>query len=195
MRMMEGENGGGSSIVCGDFNFCSTSKENQILRPPFIDLWPTLHPPLDDNLNDNLNNNLNDNINNNNNNNNDDNNEILKNKLISSKLSSEEIINNEKNYSKGWTEDTYINKMRFNMKGEHKQVRFDRLLLFNQRNDFSELFLEPKSIHLIGTLSINNNNNNNNHNNIQNNIINNNEFDEVFPSDHFGLFATFILNK
>lgn len=36
---------GPDSILCGDFNFCSTwPEENGRIEPDFIDVWPALHP-------------------------------------------------------------------------------------------------------------------------------------------------------
>lgn len=65
----------------------------------------------------------------------------------------------------GFTEDTTINRMRYLLKGKHKHVRFDRILL-------KSAMFQPSAIELLGTQPISP------------------EFPEVYPSDHFGLFAT-----
>jgi len=62
----------------------------------------------------------------------------------------------------GYTEDTAINKMRYLVKGKHKQVRFDRVLV-------KSASWRPKSIDLLGTKPISP------------------DKPDVFPSDHFGL--------
>jgi tyrosyl-DNA phosphodiesterase 2 len=64
----------------------------------------------------------------------------------------------------GYTEDTSINKMRYLIKGKHKQVRFDRVLL--KASEWT-----PTSIELLGTEPISP------------------EHPDVFPSDHFGLLC------
>jgi len=67
----------------------------------------------------------------------------------------------------GWTEDTERNAMRYRAKPKKKQVRFDRILW---RGDV----MTPSLIELLGT----------------------DPFDdkkELWPSDHFGLLATFQL--
>jgi len=33
-----------NAVLVGDFNLCSTSKENRRLDPAYVDLWPLLHP-------------------------------------------------------------------------------------------------------------------------------------------------------
>jgi tyrosyl-DNA phosphodiesterase 2 len=74
----------------------------------------------------------------------------------------------------GWTEDTAINIMRYEMKHSHKQVRFDRVLLFASEpvnNRFVPEFME-----LVGTEHIPNNG-------------------AVWPSDHFGLFTRFVIRS
>lgn len=70
--------------------------------------------------------------------------------------------------SPGFTEDTAINTMRLLVKNEHKQVRFDRILLKSLRSQW-----HPISIELLGTTSLDL------------------PTAGVFPSDHFGLRATF----
>ena len=68
----------------------------------------------------------------------------------------------------GYTEDTSINRMRYLIKGKHKRVRFDRVLLKNMDQDFG---WTASSIELIGTEPISPNQ------------------PDVFPSDHFGLLC------
>lgn len=65
----------------------------------------------------------------------------------------------------GYSEDTNINVMLRNVKGGHKTVRYDRVLL-RSRGAW-----RPKSIELLGTAPIAEN------------------MPDVFPSDHFGLVA------
>eukprot|EP01130_Rhizamoeba_saxonica_P010898 TRINITY_DN4494_c0_g1_i2.p1 TRINITY_DN4494_c0_g1~~TRINITY_DN4494_c0_g1_i2.p1 ORF type:complete len:224 (+),score=20.71 TRINITY_DN4494_c0_g1_i2:337-1008(+) len=67
----------------------------------------------------------------------------------------------------GYTEDSYINSMYYNAKKVHKQVRFDRFLV----NDTSWLSQE---MNILGTEPLKN-------------------YPDVFPSDHFGIFAKFTL--
>jgi hypothetical protein len=106
------------SLLCGDFNFCSTwPEENQNIPQDFRDLWPELHP-------------------------------------------------NEP----GWTEDTEINVMRFEMKNAHKQVRFDRVLLHEQPT--SRCRVIPQFMELVGLDHVPGN-------------------EKLWPSDHFGLFTRF----
>ena len=62
----------------------------------------------------------------------------------------------------GYTEDTTINKMRYQLTGKHKHVRFDRILLKGSS-------WKPSWIELIGTEPISS------------------DYPNVFPSDHFGL--------
>jgi endonuclease/exonuclease/phosphatase family metal-dependent hydrolase len=62
----------------------------------------------------------------------------------------------------GFTEDTAINLMRYDMKNKHRQVRFDRVLLKGRR-------WTPARIELLGTEPIAP------------------ESPRVFPSDHFGV--------
>jgi tyrosyl-DNA phosphodiesterase 2 len=62
----------------------------------------------------------------------------------------------------GYTEDTSINLMRFDSKDEHRQVRFDRVLLKGSA-------WAPTGIDLLGTEPISD------------------DQPRVFPSDHFGL--------
>ncbi len=66
----------------------------------------------------------------------------------------------------GYTEDTEINEMRYLIKGKHKQVRFDRVLLKSQDQAWS-----AAAIDLLGTDPIWSNQ------------------PDVFPSDHFGLWC------
>lgn len=66
----------------------------------------------------------------------------------------------------GYTEDTTINRMRHQLKGEHKQVRFDRVLLKSQTPDSG---WAASSIDLLGTAPISP------------------DHPGIFPSDHFGL--------
>ena len=74
----------------------------------------------------------------------------------------------------GWTEDTAINRMHFNQKREHKQVRIDRVLI-SQEGVSNELQWIPESIQLEGTEPID-------------------DLPEIWPSDHFGLLVSFKLN-
>lgn len=69
----------------------------------------------------------------------------------------------------GYTEDTAINLMRLQQKGKPKQVRFDRVLLRSERPGW-----RPESIRLLGAAPIAP------------------ELPHVFPSDHFGLCASFV---
>lgn len=69
----------------------------------------------------------------------------------------------------GYTEDTALNLMRLQQKGKPKQVRFDRVLLRSERPGW-----RPESIRLLGTAPIAP------------------ELPHVFPSDHFGLCASFV---
>lgn len=64
----------------------------------------------------------------------------------------------------GFTVDTSINHMRYQIKGQHKQVRFDRVLLKSER-------WSADSIDLIGTEPISP------------------DDPDIFPSDHFGLLC------
>jgi tyrosyl-DNA phosphodiesterase 2 len=64
----------------------------------------------------------------------------------------------------GFTEDTSINVMRYNVRGKHKQVRFDRILLKSSR-------WQAQSIDLLGTQPIAP------------------DLPDIFPSDHFGLLT------
>ncbi|HEU4328226.1 MAG TPA: endonuclease/exonuclease/phosphatase family protein [Roseiflexaceae bacterium] len=68
----------------------------------------------------------------------------------------------------GYTEDTAINLMRLQQKGEPKQVRFDRVLVRPSSPGW-----RPATIELLGTTPIAP------------------ELPHVFPSDHFGLRAAF----
>lgn len=65
----------------------------------------------------------------------------------------------------GYTEDTTINSMRLAQKGKEKHVRYDRILLRDDRRRWS-----PCTIELLGTQPIE---------------------PELFVSDHFGLLASF----
>lgn len=67
----------------------------------------------------------------------------------------------------GYTEDSHANTMRFKIKNQHKQERFDRTLY--QGNE-----LIAKEVTMVGTESID---------------------EELWPSDHFGLFTQFHLQK
>lgn len=62
----------------------------------------------------------------------------------------------------GFTEDTSINLMRYDMKNKHRQVRFDRVLVKGDR-------WTPTRIELLGTAPISA------------------DLPRVFPSDHFGV--------
>lgn len=62
----------------------------------------------------------------------------------------------------GFTEDTSINHMRYDMKDKHRQVRFDRVLVKGRR-------WAPTDIELLGTEPVSV------------------ELPRVFPSDHFGV--------
>src|SRR3990167_2040968 len=106
----------GTSILCGDFNFCSTWDENENIPNDFIDVWPMLREDA------------------------------------------------------GWTEDTDINIMRFLMKNKKKQVRFDRVILYENSQ------YQPVSIDLVGTTPLENE-------------------DNIWPSDHFGLISKFTLKS
>ncbi|MCF6390043.1 endonuclease/exonuclease/phosphatase family protein [Mycobacterium sp. MBM] len=64
----------------------------------------------------------------------------------------------------GYTEDTTINHMRFDMKDKHRHVRFDRVLLKGER-------WTPESIELLGREPISP------------------AMPRVFPSDHFGVLC------
>lgn len=64
----------------------------------------------------------------------------------------------------GYTEDTTINHMRFDMKDKHRHVRFDRVLLKGER-------WTPESIVLLGREPISP------------------ALPRVFPSDHFGVLC------
>eukprot|EP01095_Lingulamoeba_sp_RSL-Kostka_P002772 TRINITY_DN1368_c0_g1_i1.p1 TRINITY_DN1368_c0_g1~~TRINITY_DN1368_c0_g1_i1.p1 ORF type:complete len:328 (+),score=73.46 TRINITY_DN1368_c0_g1_i1:60-1043(+) len=86
----------------------------------------------------------------------------------------------------GFTEDTYINIMRYNQKKEHKQVRFDRMLIRSLKDENNKNIWTPNDIKIIGTESINEIDGNNNDNNNE---------EILFPSDHFGLVATFNVNQ
>ena len=68
----------------------------------------------------------------------------------------------------GYTEDTSINHMRYQIKGKHKQVRFDRILL--KTANYGPGWT-ASSIELLGTRPISS------------------EYPDVFPSDHFGLIC------
>jgi len=69
----------------------------------------------------------------------------------------------------GYTEDTAVNLMRLQQKGRPKQVRFDRVLLRSGRPGW-----RAESIRLLGTAPIAP------------------DLPHVFPSDHFGLCASFV---
>eukprot|EP01008_Symbiontida_sp_HLA12_P000369 NODE_1368_length_611_cov_224.366803_g1356_i0.p1 GENE.NODE_1368_length_611_cov_224.366803_g1356_i0~~NODE_1368_length_611_cov_224.366803_g1356_i0.p1 ORF type:complete len:176 (-),score=40.81 NODE_1368_length_611_cov_224.366803_g1356_i0:82-552(-) len=70
----------------------------------------------------------------------------------------------------GWTEDTDINFMRFDYTGRKKQVRFDRVLWKAPGAAW-----RPTSIDLLGTSPVDA------------------EHPRIFPSDHFGLVADFVI--
>ncbi|MDJ0841481.1 MAG: endonuclease/exonuclease/phosphatase family protein [Acidobacteriota bacterium] len=67
----------------------------------------------------------------------------------------------------GFTENTDINSMRFRLKGKPKHVRYDRILIRSGRNRW-----RPRDMKILGTEP----------------LMTGPE--EVFISDHFGLFAT-----
>lgn len=69
----------------------------------------------------------------------------------------------------GYTEDSYVNTMRFNLKGCHKQERFDRILI-------ESTTINASDIRLIGQEPIESNK-------------------EIWPSDHFGLLASFEIHS
>ena len=69
----------------------------------------------------------------------------------------------------GWTEDTQINIMRYNQKRKHKQVRFDRILL--HQGSAADTWV-PSEIELLGLEPLP-------------------SLPDIWPSDHFGLWATF----
>lgn len=146
-----------SSILCGDFNFCSyrnyhmpkdTSNlklENDSLGeilPGFVDMWSCLHPS-----------------------------------------------------EKGYTFDTEANEMLSCHR--HEQMRYDRIL-YSSSPSPNNLFIEPSSIELIGTSSVDS----------PNKVATSAEAQKystppsksvakavVFPSDHFGLLGEFILSS
>lgn len=62
----------------------------------------------------------------------------------------------------GYTEDTSINHMRFDMKGKPRHVRFDRALVKGW---------EPTGVELLGTEPVST------------------ELPRIFPSDHFGVLC------
>ena len=62
----------------------------------------------------------------------------------------------------GFTEDTSINHMRFDMKNKHRHVRFDRILVKGPA-------WTPASVDLLGTEPVSS------------------ALPRVFPSDHFGV--------
>jgi tyrosyl-DNA phosphodiesterase 2 len=66
----------------------------------------------------------------------------------------------------GYTEDTYINKMRYNIKGKHKQVRFDKFMYNNNK-------IKVKSQIIVGNEEIKNG---------------------IWISDHFGLLTSIHFN-
>jgi tyrosyl-DNA phosphodiesterase 2 len=68
----------------------------------------------------------------------------------------------------GYTENTSINRMRYLVKGKHKHVRFDRILLKSSAPDSGWV---ASSIELLGTEPVSP------------------EHQDVFPSDHFGLLC------
>jgi alkylated DNA repair dioxygenase AlkB len=73
----------------------------------------------------------------------------------------------------GFTEDSVVNSMMLKAKrGKHKQVRFDRILLVNPDGVAPTTVLIPASIKLLGTTPLAGK-------------------AGIFPSDHFGLVATF----
>ncbi|MGB5112945.1 MAG: endonuclease/exonuclease/phosphatase family protein [Mycobacterium sp.] len=67
----------------------------------------------------------------------------------------------------GYTEDTTINLMRYDMKNKHRHVRFDRVLIKGDT-------WKPESIELIGREPLSS------------------ALPRVFPSDHFGLRCTLV---
>ncbi|MCS5709141.1 endonuclease/exonuclease/phosphatase family protein [Candidatus Berkiella cookevillensis] len=69
----------------------------------------------------------------------------------------------------GYTEDSHINIMRFNLKGCHKQERFDRILVQSNTMDATD-------IKLIGQAPID-------------------PDAQIWPSDHFGLLARFDIHS
>lgn len=71
----------------------------------------------------------------------------------------------------GYTEDTTINRMLYLIKGKHKQVRFDRVLLKSSIQSAQGLRWQAESIDLLGTEPISV------------------DMPEVFPSDHLGLLC------
>lgn len=83
----------------------------------------------------------------------------------------------------GWTEDTVVNEMRFRHSGRHKQVRFDRILYHRHQphrsanqvvigeENVEMKYMRASSIELVGTSCI--------------------DGSPIWPSDHFGLFASF----
>lgn len=82
----------------------------------------------------------------------------------------------------GFTEDTSINTMRLEITKHDKFVRFDRILLESPPSSSpGRLVLEPQSIQLLGTLPVDGA--------LYDRVT------HVFPSDHFGLFASFDLAR
>lgn len=70
----------------------------------------------------------------------------------------------------GYSEDTEINVMRLKAKGKNKKVRFDRLLL---RNRSAKWRWTPERMEILGKEPVSP------------------ETPHIFPSDHFGLVASF----
>ena len=70
----------------------------------------------------------------------------------------------------GYTEDTSINLMRYMLKGKHKRVRFDRILLKGTN-------WRPTAIELLGTQPIAH------------------DHPDVYPSDHFGLLCRMVKHR
>lgn len=64
----------------------------------------------------------------------------------------------------GFTQDTDNNPMRLRHKGEHRRVRFDRILLRSSVPGW-----EPQAVRLVGTQPVSS------------------DWPDVYPSDHFGL--------
>lgn len=87
----------------------------------------------------------------------------------------------------GWTEDTDVNEMRFIASGKHKQVRFDRVLQLCKEEDgppHAKYRAEPEGIRLLGTEKI------------AEVTVGHGEWAEampIWPSDHFGLSAQFVM--
>ena len=124
-----------TSILVGDFNFCSERNfhqipnvplENNVLEevmPNYVDMWPHLRQK------------------------------------------------NGKEKEMGYTFDSHINKMISN----EERMRYDRVLFRSRRSEGNEIF-KPTDISLLGVRALEKGSD---------------SLSQVWPSDHFGLLATF----